>query len=306
MIEAQELTRRFGDNVAVDAVSFRIGHGEIVGLLGHNGAGKTTVMKILTGYLEPSAGSASIDGQDVTEHASEVQRKIGYLPESVPLYLDMEVLDYLEFAATMRGVPAGERPAAIRRAVEATGLADRALDAIGELSRGYRQRVGVAQAIVHEPRFLILDEPTSGLDPAQTEGMRNLIRELARDATVILSTHIMQEVDAVCDRVMILRAGRLALDSTLADLQRSQRLLIGTHASRDSVQAAVGDRAHVVGGTYDRAAFLSFDEPLTEATSADVAKRLVEGGVAFHALHPEQRDLESVFRAVSEGGEIDA
>ena len=306
MIEAQELTRRFGDNVAVDAVSFRIGHGEIVGLLGHNGAGKTTVMKILTGYLEPSAGSASIDGQDVTEHSSEVQRKVGYLPESVPLYLDMEVLDYLEFAATVRGVPEPERPAAIRRAVEATGLGDRALDAIGELSRGYRQRVGVAQAIVHRPRFLILDEPTSGLDPAQTEGMRNLIRELARDATVILSTHIMQEVDAVCDRVMILRAGRLALDSTLADLQRSQRLLIGTHASHDAVQAAVGDRAHVVGGTYDRAAFLSFDEPLTDATAAEVARLLVEGGVAFHALHPEQRDLESVFRAVSEGGEIDA
>ena len=306
MIEAANLTRRFGDNVAVDSVSFQIGHGEIVGLLGHNGAGKTTVMKILTGYLEPSAGRASIDGQDVTEHPSQVQRKIGYLPESVPLYLDMEVLDYLEFAATVRGVWEQERPAAIRRAVEATGLADRALDTIGELSRGYRQRVGVAQAIVHEPRFLILDEPTSGLDPAQTEGMRNLIRELARDATVILSTHIMQEVDAVCDRVMILRAGRLALDRTLADLQRSQRLLIGTHASRDAVQAAVGDRAQVVGGTYDRAAFLSFDEPLTEATSADVARSLVEGGVAFHALHPEQRDLESVFRAVSEGGEIDA
>ena len=306
MIEAENLTRRFGDNVAVDAVSFQIGHGEIVGLLGHNGAGKTTVMKILTGYLEPSDGSAAIDGQDVTEHSSQVQRKIGYLPESVPLYLDMEVLDYLAFAATVRGVSEADRPGAIRRAVEATGLADRALDVIGTLSRGYRQRVGVAQAIVHEPRFLILDEPTSGLDPAQTEGMRNLIRQLAEDATVILSTHIMQEVDAVCDRVMILRAGRLALDRKLSDLQRSQRLLIGTKASRDAVQAAIGNRARVVGGTYDRAAFVAFDEPLTEGASADVAKCLVESGIAFHALHAEQRDLESVFREVSAGGEIDA
>ena len=306
MIEAQDLTRRFGDNVAVDAVSFQIGHGEIVGLLGHNGAGKTTVMKILTGYLEPSAGMASVDGQDVTEHASEVQRKIGYLPESVPLYLDMEVLDYLEFAATMRGVREGERPAAIRRTVEATGLGDRALDVIGTLSRGYRQRVGVAQAIVHEPRFLILDEPTSGLDPAQTEGMRNLIRQLAKDATVILSTHIMQEVDAVCDRVMILRAGRLALDSKLADLQRGQRLHLGTHASLEAVQAAVGDVARVAGGDGGQGALLSFAAPVDETLSADVAKRLVEGGIAFHALHPEQRDLESVFREVSAGGEIHA
>lgn len=303
MIEAENLSRRFGDNVAVDAVRFQIGHGEIVGLLGHNGAGKTTVMKILTGYLEPSEGMASIDGQDVTEHASEVQRKIGYLPESVPLYLDMEVLDYLDFAATVRGVPAADRPAAIRRAVEATGLGDRALDVIGTLSRGYRQRVGVAQAIVHEPRFLILDEPTSGLDPAQTEGMRNLIRELAEAATVILSTHIMQEVDAVCDRVMILRAGRLALDSNLADLQRGQRLHLGTAASREAVQAAVGDLARVEGDDADQAAFLSFEAPLDEAASADVAKRLVEGGIAFHALHPEQRDLESVFREVSAGGD---
>ena len=305
MIEAENLTRRFGDNVAVDAVSFEIGHGEIVGLLGHNGAGKTTVMKILTGYLEPSDGSACIDGQDVTEHPAEVQHKIGYLPESVPLYLDMEILDYLEFAATVRGVPEAERPGAIRRAVEATGLADRALDVIGTLSRGYRQRVGVAQAIVHGPRILILDEPTSGLDPGQTEGMRSLIRRLAENATVILSTHIMQEVDAVCDRVMILRAGRLALDTSLADLQQSQRLTIGTTASRDAVQAAVGDRARVAGGTFDRAAFLSFDEPLTDAMSAEVARCLVEGGVPFHTLHREQRDLEAVFREVSSGGRVD-
>ena len=191
MIEARELTRRFGDNVAADSVSFAIGPGEIVGLLGHNGAGKTTIMKLLTGFLEPSSGSAEIDGRDVTEHAAEVRRKVGYLPETVPLYSDMTVVDYLEFVATVRGVPPSERVSAVRRAVDATGLREHALAVIDTLSRGFKQRVGVAQAILHAPRFLILDEPTSGLDPAQTQEMRDLIRRLAESATVILSTHIM-------------------------------------------------------------------------------------------------------------------
>lgn len=304
MIDAEELTRRYGETLAVDSVSFSIGGGEIVGLLGHNGAGKTTIMKMLTGYLEPSAGRVSVDGYDVGEAPEAVQQRLGYLPENCPVYPEMTVVEYLDYVAGLRHV--ADRASALKEVLAATDLEGRAFDLIGTLSRGFQQRVGVAQAIVHKPQLLILDEPTNGLDPAQTQQMRDLIRTLAENATVILSTHIMQEVDAVCDRVMILRAGRLALDSTLADLQRSQRLLIGTHASREAVQAAVGDRAQVVGGTYDRAAFLSFDEPLTEATSADVARRLVEGGVAFHALHPEQRDLESVFRAVSEGGEIDA
>ncbi len=305
MIEADNLTRRFGETVAVDSVSFSIGSGEIVGLLGHNGAGKTTIMKILTGYLEPSAGSAQIDGCDVTEERAAVQANVGYLPENVPLYHDMTVLDYLEFAATVRGIPAARRRGAIREAVVATGLGDRALDVIGTLSRGYRQRVGVAQAIVHEPRFLILDEPTSGLDPGQTAGMRDLIRRLARQATIILSTHIMQEVDAVCGRVMILRAGKLALDARLADLQASHRLHVGTTASRDTVQQAVGDFARVASSDFARAAFLSFDGELTREHAAEVARRLAAAGVEFHSLQPEQRDLETVFRHVSAGGSVD-
>ena len=305
MIEADNLTRRFGETLAVDSVSFSIGSGEIVGLLGHNGAGKTTIMRILTGYLEPSAGGAWIDGRDVTEQRAAVQADVGYLPENVPLYQDMTVLDYLEFAATARGVPAARRPDAVRAAVAATSLGDRALDVIGTLSRGYRQRVGVAQAIVHEPRFLILDEPTSGLDPGQTAGMRDLIRRLAQRATVILSTHIMQEVDAVCGRVMILRAGKLALDARLEDLQASHRLHVGTTASREVVQKAVGDLAHVASGDFDRAAFLSFDGALARDHAAEVARRLVAAGVEFHSLQPEQKDLESVFRHVSAGGTVD-
>jgi ABC-2 type transport system ATP-binding protein len=297
VIEARELTRRFGDNVAADSVSFTIGPGEIVGLLGHNGAGKTTIMKLLTGFLEPSSGSAEIDGQDVTEHAAEVRRKVGYLPETVPLYSDMTVVDYLEFAATVRGVPPLERISAVRRAVEATGLHEHGLAVIDTLSRGFKQRVGVAQAILHAPRFLILDEPTSGLDPAQTQEMRDLIRRLAESATVILSTHIMQEVDAVCDRVMILRAGELALDEKLVDLQRSQRLYVATDASEQAVTEAVGEGVDV--DAADGGWFLGFGRPLGNELSAEVATRLVRAELAFHALQPEKRDLETVFRHVS-------
>ena len=297
MIEARELTRRFGENVAADSVSFTIGQGEIVGLLGHNGAGKTTVMKLLTGFLEPSSGSAEIDGQDVTEHAAEVQRKVGYLPETVPLYSEMTVVDYLEFAATVRGVPASERSSAVSRVVEATGLNQHALAVIDTLSRGFKQRVGVAQAILHAPRFLILDEPTSGLDPAQTQEMRDLIRRLAESATVILSTHIMQEVDAVCDRVMILRAGELALDEKLADLQRSERLYVGTDADREALAEAVGERVDL--DAADGGWFLAFDRTPGDDLSAEVAARLVGSGIAFHALQREKRDLETVFRRVS-------
>ncbi len=298
MIEARELTRRFGENVAVDSVGFTIGQGEIVGLLGHNGAGKTTIMKLLTGFLEPSSGSAEIDGQDVTEHAAEVRRKVGYLPETVPLYSDMTVVDYLEFAATVRGVPAPERSSAVRRAVDATGLHERALDVIDTLSRGFKQRVGVAQAILHAPRFLILDEPTSGLDPAQTQEMRDLIRRLAESATVILSTHIMQEVDAVCDRVMILRAGKLALDEKLADLQQSRRLFVGTDATGQALKEAVGEQVDV--DATEGGWFLGFDRPPGDETAAETAGCLVRAGIAFHALQREKRDLETVFRSVSD------
>ena len=298
MIEARELTRRFGENIAADSVSFTIGQGEIVGLLGHNGAGKTTIMKLLTGFLEPSSGSAEIDGQDVTDHAAEVRRKVGYLPETVPLYSDMTVVDYLDFAATVRGVPAPDRSSAVRRAIDATGLHERALDVIDTLSRGFKQRVGVAQAILHAPRFLILDEPTSGLDPAQTQEMRDLIRRLAESATVILSTHIMQEVDAVCDRVMILRAGKLALDEKLVDLQRSQRLFVGTEADGHALTEAVGGQVDV--DATEGGWFITFDRPPGDELAAEVAGNLVRAGIAFHALQREKRDLETVFRGVGD------
>ena len=293
MIDAEQLTRRYGETLAVDSVSFSIGGGEIVGLLGHNGAGKTTIMKMLTGYLEPSGGRVRVDGHDVVEEPEAVQRRIGYLPENCPVYPEMNVVDYLDYVAGLRGV--ADRPAALREVLAATDLAGRALDAIGTLSRGYQQRVGVAQAIIHKPQLLILDEPTNGLDPSQTQQMRDLIRRLARSATVILSTHIMQEVDAVCDRVVILRAGKLALDEGLTALQRSERMVLRTDASEADVQAVVDGFVafSALDGGY------AFEGIADDAGRAELARRLVGGGIAVHGLTAEKRDLETVFREVS-------
>ncbi len=302
MIQAQGLRRCYGETVAVDAVSFEIAPGEIVGLLGHNGAGKTTIMKMLTGYLEPDEGTITIDGTDVLEDPARVQAELGYLPESLPIYPEMIVADYLDYVASLRGVPRDDRPVAIARTLEATDLLERALEPISTLSRGYQQRVGVAQAIVHSPRFLILDEPTNGLDPSQTQQMRELIRRLADDATVILSTHIMQEVDAICSRVMMLRAGQLALDRSLDELKRSDRLVLKTSSSEHAVLEAIGD---ISSASADSTGFLvtqSSTDQAIDAFAATVAERLVNGGVVVNALYPEKRDLESVFREVSEGG----
>ena len=296
MIDAERLTRRYGETLAVDSVSFSIGSGEIVGLLGHNGAGKTTIMKMLTGYLEPSAGTVRVDGMDVATQREAVQEQLGYLPENCPTYPEMAVVDYLDYVAELRGV--SDRHGALREVLVATDLTARALDPIGTLSRGYQQRVGVAQAIVHQPKLLILDEPTNGLDPSQTEHMRELIRRLAERATVILSTHIMQEVDAVCDRVMILRAGELAMDERLSALQESARVSLATDADLAAVTAAAGDlaaaRAGSGGFTFE------FHDGVSPESTAELARRLVAGGVPIHGLVAEKRDLETVFREVNE------
>lgn len=295
MIEADRLTRRYGDFTAVDDVSFRIEPGEIVGLLGHNGAGKTTIMRMLTGALEPSSGVVRVDGTALESAPGPVQRQLGYLPESVPLYPELAVVDYLAYVAQLRQL--GDAQAAVARAVEATDLGDKAMDTIGTLSRGYKQRVGVAQAILHEPLFLILDEPTNGLDPGQTQHMRQLVRDLAASATVILSTHIMQEVGAVCDRVLILRDGRLALDERLDDLQSTSRLALRTEPGATIGELGDGSPANLGDGRW----LVNVEGDLASAADR-VARQLVERNVPIYELSPEQRDLETVFREVSEGG----
>jgi gliding motility-associated transport system ATP-binding protein len=303
VIKAEQLTRRYGDFLAVDRVDFTIEQGEIVGLLGHNGAGKTTIMKMLTGYLEPSAGRVFVDGVDVAEQPKVVQRSLGYLSESLPLYPEMTVVDYLEYAAELRGVAPNDQAAAVRASIEATELEIKAFDAIHTLSRGYRQRVGVAQAILHKPRFLVLDEPTNGLDPSQTQHMRDLIRRLAAQATIILSTHIMQEVNAVCDRAMILRNGRLVLDESLASLRRSERLLLGCDADPEMIGAAVRGIEGVGTATPQSIGAKRVALPFSgdaEATAARVVAALVAARIPVHSVMPEQRDLETVFREVSD------
>ena len=296
MIEAQRLSRRYGDFLAVSDVSFSIGQGEIVGLLGHNGAGKTTIMKMLTGYLEPSAGRITVDGVDLAEDPGRVQAGLGYLPENLPLYPEMSVADYLDYAAELRGVEPG---AAVRRAIEATELSSRALDSIATLSRGFRQRVGVAQAILHEPSLLILDEPTNGLDPGQTQHMRSLIVRLAESATVILSTHIMQEVEAICDRAMILRGGCLVLDERLADLRESSTYLLRSHDAPGladlirGLSCVTGMEATVPGS------FRIEVSGELDAAAAAIAAAVVGGGHPLHELSLERRDLETVFREAS-------
>jgi ABC-2 type transport system ATP-binding protein len=306
MIRVASLTRAYGELMAVDRVSFQIGQGEIVGLLGHNGAGKTTIMKMLTGFLEPTGGTIEIDGLDIAADREAVQARIGYLPENDPLYPEMTVIDYLDYAAALHGVAEAERPVRIREALEKTALSAKAADAIATLSRGYRQRVGVAQAIVHRPKLLILDEPTNGLDPTQVQHMRELIRDLAREATVILSTHILQEVQAVCDRVLIIRDGRMALDATMTELRSGRLLLVSLDAEPQQALPLLGEvpgvgavqEAGRQGRGFGYRLEVTGDADL-EDTAPLVAERVCGEGLRLYALRAESRDLESVFGEIS-------
>jgi len=303
MIDVKDLSRAYGGFLAVDGVSFRIAGGEIVGLLGHNGAGKTTIMKMLSGYLEPSAGDIRIDGLDLERNTRQVQRRIGYLPENLPVYPDMDVADYLHYAATLKGLEGEALIESVRRAVRDTELRDKLPDSIATLSRGYRQRVGVAQALLGSPRVLILDEPTNGLDPNQTQHMRDLIQALAENATVILSTHIMQEVDAICDRALILRDGRLALDETLANLRASSSLLVKSSLDIDRLRRAAPELRVEAARDHCRVRIPEGAE--TDAVAARVAGAIAGAGGELYRLAPELRDLETVFREASLAEEVD-
>lgn len=300
MIACEQLTRKYGSLTAVQRVSFEIGRGEIVGLLGHNGAGKTTIMKMMTGVLEPTEGRVLVDGEDMALHRRRVQAKIGYLPENGPLYPEMNVLDFLMFTADLRGVPAADRNRAVRDALKKTDLTAKAAQSIQTLSRGYRQRVGVAQALIHRPPLLILDEPTNGLDPSQVLHMRDLIRELARESIVVLSTHILQEVGAVCSRVLIVANGRLVLDKRLAELRDGERLLVAVGKTEGAVSALSSidgvSRVDSLGQVEGEDRFaLTLSAALAEVAPR-VARRLVERNLPLLSLTPERRDLETVFR----------
>jgi len=226
MIEVHDLTKAYGPVKALRGVSFQVSPGEIVGLLGPNGAGKSTAIKILTGYLQPDSGSVTVNNLDVMTHTRAVQADIGYLPENAPLYPELSVQTYLKLMADLREIPREEQPARLSEAIYATGLEERLTQPIGQLSKGYRQRVMLAQAILHQPKLLILDEPTVGLDPTQIIEIRNLIRRLARHSTVLFSSHILSEVEAVCDRVIIIMNGEVKADARLADLATSSDVVL--------------------------------------------------------------------------------
>ena len=214
IVVVDRLSKRYGTTLAVSELSFTVPQGEVLGFLGPNGAGKTTTMRVITGFMPPSSGRVLVGGQDLAAAPVEARRRIGYLPESPPVYPEMDVLGYLEFAARLRGVPRGRLAAAVDGAVDRCALGEARHRIIGRLSRGYRQRVGLAQALVHDPALLVLDEPTAGLDPKQIHETRKLVRELAGERTVVLSTHILPEVEMTCDRVVILSRGRLRAEDT--------------------------------------------------------------------------------------------
>jgi ABC-2 type transport system ATP-binding protein len=243
LIEVQDLTKAFGEKTAVDRITFSVNKGEILGFLGPNGAGKTTTMRILTGYLPATEGTAKIAGFDVFDDSMEVRRRIGYLPENPPLYLDMSVAAYLEFVARIKNVPAEKRAQRVEAAMEMTKISDKRDELIKRLSRGYKQRVGLAQAIVHDPDVIILDEPTVGLDPKQIIEVRHLIKGLAGNHTIILSTHILPEVSMTCDRVIIINNGKIVAVDTPENLtlrlKGGARIRVEAQASEQQLRDAL-------------------------------------------------------------------
>jgi ABC-2 type transport system ATP-binding protein len=309
VIEVEGLTKYYDDRPAIVDVTFSVPRGQVLGFLGPNGAGKSTTMRILTGYLSASAGKATIAGYDVFQNSVEARRRIGYLPESTPLYPEMRVAQYLELMCRLRGVHPRRRRARIDYAVEATGLQARRRDIIGRLSKGLRQRVGIAQAVVHDPDVLILDEPTSGLDPAQTRETRALITELGRGHTVVLSSHILSEVSATCERVVIIKAGRLVADDAPANLGRrlstgrAVQVELRVTGDRDQIMKVIervrGVESVSVTPTDDGAwevLVTSHREDLQDG----LAKAVVGAGHGLRQLGSRELSLEDVFIELTE------
>ena len=312
-ITVSTLSKSYGSHQAVQNISFTVDKGEVVGFLGPNGAGKSTTLKILTGFLSPSSGQTFINGVDVLESPILAQQQLGYLPENAPLYPDMTVYDYLKYIAKIRGLGKSEQTLAIEKISSQCQISDRWHQPIGELSKGYRQRVGLAQALIHNPPIVILDEPTTGLDPNQIVEMRSLIREIGKTKTVILSTHILSEVQVTCDRVLIIDKGQLVADGTVEEIiAQSQshlhwKLVLSeskVQLSSEQIQTVLSDLDGVEACTALNN-IPDGEQGFTIVCSKDVRAELfgviVENGLTLLELSPHKDDLESVFHRLTEG-----
>ena len=298
-IEVRDLVKIYGEQKALDSISFTVGKGEIVGFLGPNGAGKSTTMKILTGYLGQDGGQAIVCGLSVGEHPLATKKKIGYLPEANPLYPDMYVREYLDFIADVHHL--ADKKARIEAVITLVGLTPESKKRLGQLSKGYRQRVGLAAALLHEPEVLILDEPTSGLDPNQIIEIRDVIKRLGKDKTVLFSSHILQEVEALCDRVVIINRGRLVADSSISRL-RTEGSAAGTIrvAFREPLDAA---KLQQLKGVQEVRRNADNEWELQTEEPDEVKKQLLEGALQNNwnivSLQSENRSLETIFRSLT-------
>ncbi|MFW6291421.1 MAG: ABC transporter ATP-binding protein [Spirochaetota bacterium] len=308
MIEAFGLSRRYDGLLAVDRVSFSVDRSEVVGLLGPNGAGKTTIMKILTGYHFAHEGRALIDGHDIVGDPISAKRSIGYLPENAPLYPELTVSEYLEFIVGMRGVPGRVVQSAQERVIELCELESELAKPIAELSRGFRQRLGIAQALVHDPQVVILDEPSSGLDPNQIQSVRRIVQELGKERTVLLSTHILREAEAVCDRVLILDQGRIVAQGSPAEIGAQTH---GAEVFEISLDAQPGsgalreleELARVIDRRSESSGIVMRVSLEADAASDDLFDWAVRSGLRLRSLVPERDALEAVFARLTTGGE---
>ncbi len=297
MIQVNGLTKDYGARRAIENLTFDAEQGEIVGFLGPNGAGKTTTMRILTGYMPPTDGTATVAGYDVVEESLQVRKRVGYLPETVPLYNDMTALEYLKFMADLRRIPEAEERS--YETLEMVNLTDRANSYISTFSKGMRQRVGLAQALVHRPEVLILDEPTIGLDPAQIVEMRNVIREIGKDRTVLLSTHILSEAQQMCDRVLIINKGKIVTEDTPENLQSrlvgSQRMLLRVRGDTDGLEAVVKKIKGTRNVETKQDESLEFEFSSGQDVRPHVAKSVIQAGYELIEMRPIGMSLEEIF-----------
>ena len=305
-IKVANLVKEYGPQRAVDDISFQVNTGDILGFLGPNGAGKSTTMKIITCFLSPSKGTVDLDGYNIHTHSQEVRRRVGYLPENTPLYLDMSIIDYLKLSAKLQEVPEGQIDGRIRDMIDVCGLGPERHKYIGELSKGYRQRVGLAQALIHDPEVLILDEPTTGLDPNQIVEIRSLIKEIGREKTIMLSSHILKEVEATCDRIIIINNGKLVADGSTEELRRratsANQLLVQVDANGDDTADQILNLSSVasVSPSDKGPNCWTIDSKPERDSRKEIFQLCVDNNWTLLQMTPVESSLEDIFRKLTE------